>query len=78
MAFIRKIRKKSGTYLALVEIYRKNGKVKQRVKKYIGKEIDGKPVKRVKTSDIGVESVKIRGCSVCGQNISGHWFARTL
>jgi len=70
MAFIRKIRKKSGTYLALVESYRKNGKVKQRVKKYIGKEIDGKPVKRVKTSDIGVESVKRYGDVLCVDKIS--------
>lgn len=58
MAFIRKIRKKSGTYLALVESYRKNGKVKQKVKKYLGKEINGKPVRRVKTSNVGVDSVK--------------------
>ena len=70
MAFIRKIKKKSGTYLALVESYRKNGKVKQRVKKYIGKEIDGKPVKRVKTSDIGVESVKRYGDVLCVEKIS--------
>ena len=30
MAFVRKIKKKSGTYLAEVESYRENGKVKQR------------------------------------------------
>lgn len=70
MAFIRKIRKKSGTYLALVESYRKDGKVKQRVKKYLGKEINGKPVKRVKTSDIGVESVKRYGDVLCVNKIS--------
>ena len=39
MAFIRKIKTKSGTYLAEVEGYRKDGKVKQRVIKYLGKEI---------------------------------------
>ena len=70
MAFVRKIRKESGTYLALVESYRKDGKVKQRVKKYLGKEIDGKPVKRVKTSDIGVESVKRYGDVLCVNKIS--------
>ena len=47
MAFIRKIKTKSGIYLAEVEGYRKDGKVKQRVIKYLGKEIDGKPVKKV-------------------------------
>jgi hypothetical protein len=41
MAFIRRIKKKSGIYLAKVESYRKEGKVKQRVIKYLGKEIDG-------------------------------------
>ena len=40
MAFIRKIKKKSGTYLAKVESYREDGKVKQRVLEYIGKEED--------------------------------------
>lgn len=38
MTFIRKIKKKSGVYLAEVETYREDGKVKQRVIKYIGKE----------------------------------------
>ena len=57
--FIRKIKKKSGTYLAKVESYRdKEGKIKQRVIQYLGKEIDGKAVKRVLTSKIKVESVK--------------------
>ena len=58
MAFIRRIKKKSGIYLAKVESYRKEGKVKQRVIKYLGKEIDGEIVRRVKSSDIGVEYVK--------------------
>ena len=40
MAFIRKIKKKSGTYLAKVESYREGGKVKQRVLEYIGKAED--------------------------------------
>ena len=58
MAFIRKIKTKSGTYLAEVEGYRKDGKVKQRVIKYLGKEIDGKPVKRIFADKIEVKSVK--------------------
>lgn len=61
MAFIRKIKKKSGIYLAKVENYRKGGKVKQKVIKYLGKEINGKPVRRVQTSKIGAESVKRYG-----------------
>lgn len=58
MVFIRKIKKKSGVYLAEVEGYRKNGKVKQRVIRYLGKEIDGKPVKKVFADKIEVKSVK--------------------
>jgi len=58
MAFVRKIRKKSGTYLAEVESYRKDGKVKQRVIKYLGKEINGKPVKRVSSDSIKIKNVK--------------------
>lgn len=58
MTFIRKIKKKSGTYLAEVESYRSDGKVRQRVIKYLGKEINGKPEKRVLTSEITVKSVK--------------------
>ena len=58
MAFIRKIKKRSGTYLAEVEGYRKDGKVKQRVIRYLGKEIDGKPVKKVFANKIEVKSVK--------------------
>ena len=56
--FIRKIKKKSGTYLAEVQGYREDGKVKQRVIRYLGKEIDGKAVKRVLTKDIVVKNVK--------------------
>ena len=58
MVFIRKIKKKSGTYLAEVEGYRVNGKVRQRVIKYLGKEINGKAEKRVLASEIKVKSVK--------------------
>jgi len=58
MVFIRKIKKKSGTYLAEVEGYRENGKVKQKFIRYLGKEIDGKPAKRVLTKHIQATSVK--------------------
>jgi hypothetical protein len=58
MSFIRKIIKKSGTYLAEVEGYRKDGKVKQRVIRYLGKEIDGSPVKKVYANKIEVVKVK--------------------
>ena len=57
--FIRKIKKKSGRYLAKVESYRdKEGKIKQRVIQYLGTEIDGKPAKRVLTKDIQAVNVK--------------------
>ncbi|MGC8497418.1 MAG: transposase [Thermoplasmata archaeon] len=57
MTFIRKIKKKSGTYLALVESKWENGKPRQHVIKYLGKEINGKPSKRVLTSNIKVKRV---------------------
>src|SRR3989344_8883983 len=58
MSFIRKIKKKSGTYLAEVQGYRESGEVKERLIRYLGKEIDGKAVKRVLTKDIIVKNVK--------------------
>ncbi len=58
MSFIRKIKKKNAVYLAEVESYRDNGKVKQRVLRYIGKEVNGEVVRRVTTSDIEIETVK--------------------
>lgn len=42
MAFIRKIKKGNAVYLAKVETYREEGKVKQRVLEYVGKEEGGK------------------------------------
>lgn len=65
MAFIRKTRKKDGTYLELVESYREKDKVKQRFIRYLGKEIDGRPAKRILSSNIGVESVKRYGDVLC-------------
>lgn len=59
MTFIRRIKKKSGTYLAEVEGYRdKQGKVRQRVIKYLGKEINGKPEKCIFASEVKVNRVK--------------------
>lgn len=58
MTFIRKVKKKSGTYLVEVESYRSKGKVKQRVIKYLGKDVGGVPAKRVLSADIRIKSVK--------------------
>ncbi|MGC9044188.1 MAG: hypothetical protein ACP5KG_10065 [Myxococcota bacterium] len=58
MAFIRKIKKKSGVYLAEVKSYRDNGKVRQKVIKYLGKEVAGKVVRRTNSGDIHLKSVK--------------------
>ena len=58
MAFIRKITRKDSTYLVKVESYRENGKVKQRVLEYIGKEENGVPVQKVDIGKIDVVNVK--------------------
>ncbi len=70
MTFIRKIKKKSGTYLAEVQGYREDGKVKQRVIRDLGKEIDGKAVKRVLTKDIIVKNVKRSLDVICVDSIA--------
>jgi len=57
MTFIRKIKKKSGTYLAEVKNVRKNGKVVQEVIRYVGKEVNGVTVRRVPTNKLQVEKV---------------------
>lgn len=49
MSFVRKIKKGKSTYLAKVESYRKDGKVKQRVLEYIGKEENGKVIPKKRT-----------------------------
>ena len=58
MAFIRKIKVGKKVYLAEVKSYRENGKIKQKFIRYLGREVNGKPVKRVLTSDIQAISVK--------------------
>ena len=58
MAFVRKIKKGNATYLAKVESYREDGKVKQRVIEYIGKEVNGAAVQKTDVSSLEVENVK--------------------
>ena len=58
MVFIRKKKVGDNTYLVKVESYRNKGKVKQRIIQYLGKEIDGKPVKKVFADKIEVTGVK--------------------
>lgn len=58
MSFIRKIKKGNSTYLAKVESIREKGKVKQKVIEYVGKEVDGKAVRKVSSEKIEIESVK--------------------
>lgn len=58
MAFIRRIKKGDAVYLAKVESYREDGKVKQRVLEYVGKEENGKPVQKLDINQLGVENVQ--------------------
>lgn len=58
MVFTREIRTKHGIYYAQVESYRKGGKVKQRVIRYLGRKIDGQITKKVYAKDIVAEQVK--------------------
>ena len=58
MTFIRKIKKKSGTYLAEVENKWENGTCKQHYIKYIGKETEGKPTRRITTTNITATTIK--------------------
>lgn len=56
--FVRKIKTKSGTYLAEVETFRDGGKVRQRTVNYIGRIIDGKPVRLTRTNEIRAAGVR--------------------
>lgn len=58
MAFIRRIKKGNAVYLAKVESYREDGKVKQRVLEYVGKEESGIAVQKVDINKIEVQNVK--------------------
>jgi len=61
MSFIRKIKTKSGTYLAEVENQWENGKVRQKHLRYVGKLKDDKTVLSTPLSKISVDSVKMSG-----------------
>lgn len=58
MAFIRRVKAGNRIYLAEVKSVRKNGKVKQEFIRYLGREIEGRPVKKVNTNNIEAVSVK--------------------
>lgn len=58
MAFIRKIKKGGSVYLAKVESYREDGKVKQRVLEYVGKQENGVAIQKVDINKIEVQNVK--------------------
>ena len=58
MAFIRKIKKGDSIYLAKVESYREDGKVKQRLLEYVGKEENGIAIQKVDINKISVANVK--------------------
>lgn len=58
MSFIRKVKVGNTTYLAEVKSVREGGKVRQKFIRYLGKDLNGKPQKRVLQSDVKVKSVK--------------------
>lgn len=61
MVFVRRYKRGAYTYLAEVESYRENGKIKQRFVKYIGREVDGKTVLSCSVSEAEITGVKIYG-----------------
>lgn len=61
MSFIRKIKTKSGTYLAEVENRWVDGKVVQKHIRYVGKEVDGKTILSSSLSDVAVDEVRLYG-----------------
>ena len=58
MSFIRKIKKPSGTYLAEVESVWENGRTRQKVIRYIGKDVEGEVVRRIMSSSVQVQAVR--------------------
>ncbi len=58
MSFIRRIKKKSGVYLAEVESKRENGKIRQHVIRYVGREVNGEAGRKTYTSNIRAVEVK--------------------
>src|SRR5207244_9434643 len=61
MSFIRRIKRKSGVYLAEVENKWVKGKVVQRHLRYVGREADGKTLLAASISEVEVEQVKLYG-----------------
>ena len=58
MTFIRKLKVGDKIYLAEVKSVRENGKVKQKFIKYLGREMDGKPIRKAEINNIKIKSVK--------------------
>jgi transposase len=61
MSFIRRIKRKSGVYLAEVENKWVKGKVVQHHLRYVGREADGKTLLAASISEVEVEQVKLYG-----------------
>lgn len=61
MSFIRKIKRKSGTYLAEVENVRVGDKVVQKHIRYVGREVDGETILSSSLSDVAIDEVKVYG-----------------
>lgn len=61
MSFIRKIKTKSGTYLAEVENRWIDGKVVQKHIRYVGREVDGETLLSSSLSDVAIDEVKVYG-----------------
>jgi len=61
MSFIRRIKKKSGIYLAEVETVWENGRARQKYIRYLGREVDGKTILSCSISEAEITSVKIYG-----------------
>ena len=58
MTFIRKKKVGNKTYLVEVKSFREAGKIKQKFIRYLGREINGKTIKKVSAQDIEVKHVK--------------------
>ena len=65
MTFIKRIKKGRHVYLAEVKSVRKGKRVRHEFIRYIGKEVDGKPERKVSTSAIQVKEVRRYLDAVC-------------
>src|SRR5207245_10985200 len=61
MSFIRRIKRKSGVYLAEGENKWRKGRVVQRHLRYVGREADGKTLLAASIAEVEVEHVKLYG-----------------